>query len=138
MLDANATILLSSELDSARREENILQKTGLRCQLIRPEALVHSGGRMRYQSHFGAKPKSVRRPFALPRAKIWSISSSDNAKSKISMFSDSRSTREVRGMAHTFCCTSQRRQIWAGVLPCSRPISFNVSSFLILPLATGL
>ena len=45
------------------------------------------------------------------------MSSSDSTKSKMSMFSDSRSIRDVRGIADTFCCTSQRRQTCAAVLP---------------------
>ena len=73
------------------------------------------------QSHFGAKPKSVSRPLALPIRRSRRISSSDNAKSKISIFSDSRSIRDVRGIAETFCCTSQRRQTWAAVLRCALP-----------------
>jgi hypothetical protein len=68
------------------------------------------------QSHFGAKAKSVSRPPALPMPEISRISSSDYSKSKISMFSDSRSSREVRGIAATFCCTSQRKQTCAAVL----------------------
>ena len=59
----------------------------------------------------------VRRALALPIAEIRAISSSVRAKSKISMFSDSRSIRDVRGIAATFCWTSQRRQTCAAVLP---------------------
>src|SRR5438445_1269373 len=68
------------------------------------------------QSHFGAKPKSVSRPPALPMPEICCMSASDSSKSKISMFSESRSSFEVRGIAATPCCTSQRRQICAAVL----------------------
>src|ERR1700716_1692889 len=74
------------------------------------------------QSHFGAKPKSVSRPLALRIWEIWYISSADSAKSKMSIFSDSRSIFEVRGIAETFCCTSQRRQTCAAGLPWVCPI----------------
>ena len=90
------------------------------------------------QSHFGAKPKSVRRPLALLICEICRISWSDSPKSKISMFFSTRSIFDVRGIAETFCCTSQRRQTWAAVLPWACPICVSVSSFLIRPLATGL
>ena len=46
--------------------------------------------------------------------------------------------RDVLGIAETFCCTSQRRQTCAAVLPWLRPIRASVSSFLTRPLATGL
>lgn len=52
----------------------------------------------------------------LPIAEISRMSSSDSSKSKMLLFSWSRSSFEVRGIADTFCCTSQRRQIWAAVL----------------------
>ena len=44
------------------------------------------------------------------------MSSSDSSKSKISIFSESRSSLEVRGIAATPCCTSQRRQTCAARL----------------------
>ena len=83
---------------------------------------VYPQGHGRPQSHFGAKPKSVSRPLALPIGKSGAFPSSDSAKSKMSIFSDSRSIREVRGIAETFCCTSQRRQTCAAVLPWACPI----------------
>lgn len=56
------------------------------------------------------------RALPLPIAEISRMSSSDNSKSKMPMFSWSRSSFEVRGIADTFCCSNQRRQTWAAVL----------------------
>ena len=77
-------------------------------------------------------------PWHFPCAEICAISSSDSSKSKISMFSDSRSSFEVRGIAATFCCTSQRRQTCAARLAVRSPIRSSARSFLMRPLAIGL
>src|SRR5215470_3409320 len=51
------------------------------------------------QSHFGAPDHVTTRPPRCARLRISSISAAFSTKLKMSMFSDSRSTREVRGMA---------------------------------------
>src|SRR5262249_11480266 len=70
--------------------------------LYRPRSIIAVVA-VQPQSHFGAKLKSVIRPLAFARLEISPISASESAKSKISMFSDSRSMRDVRGIADTFC-----------------------------------
>ena len=54
--------------------------------------------------------RQAKTPPRVPMAKISSISALLSVKSKMAMFSDKRSIFDVRGIAATFCCTSQRRQ----------------------------
>ena len=75
---------------------------------------------------------------AFPIRKIRRMSSSDNAKSKMSMFSDSRSIREVRGIADNVLLHQPAQANLRGGLAVGPPDPGQRRSFLIRPFATGL
>jgi len=77
------------------------------------------------------------RPLRRASFPISAISSSASAKSKIAMFSDSRSIFEVRGITIAPFCTSQRSDTCPAVLPCRLPIRASVSSPAACPCAIG-
>src|SRR5262249_6879468 len=77
-------------------------------------------------------------PSWLASATISAISSALSSKSKISKFSDSRSSLLVRGMTTNCCCTRKRRLTCAALLPCALPMRASMASFLALPRAIGL
>ena len=78
------------------------------------------------------------RPRGVASLRISPISASLREKSKIDMFSLSRSILEVRGMTIAPSCTRKRKHTWPAVFLCAAPMVLSVRSLVARPRAIGL